>query len=608
MRSELRCDDVRVELSARLDGEIDARTEELVVEHLGTCRECRAHEERLQRIRHSIRVQPSPRVPDLTRSIMDRVASRPVGRGFAWPQIRTAAIAAAATALIVLGASLPGSDAPPDTARAAEIVRSIKTAARTLTSYHATFTVTELGWHPDVLRRRFSSEVWWRAPEKFRLQVRDLTVYPNADWPHNDIDLIASPRRYRIEEPSTCPTAALPRCSVFQGVETRTIVDRQPFDGNSRLPTDIALPLETLSSAEGLEVVEPGTYLGRDVERVRLPVAVALPLLRSIQVGGDWRAFHLRDRVELWIDRATWFPLRFIVTAGSSSDRSLWAQRMGYVSDRPGAELLDVQATRFSESNDFDPALFRSRVEGAVLDGGFTAQAVPGDLAAGVAGLEPYRVGSVRSQTISTFATGMYFLKVTSDRDRVGSAADLIDGSVVKVGEGFGLYHPASERSARKIDLFTRRGRTTLETNLPRTQLLRIAAPMASGSVIPSKIDGVLRLTETHLARTKALVPSWMPEGFVRTSALMSTADRTVTITYQRPETSFAGIRITQTPLVRRLQPTAEQTIAIELDDVVARWSFERSELEWIDGNVYRAVATSGGDLATAVQIARSLR
>jgi hypothetical protein len=47
--------------------------------------------------------------------------------------------------------------------------------------------------------------------------------------------------------------------------------------------------------------------------------------------------------------------------------------------------------------------------------------------------------------------------------------------------------------------------------------------------------------------------------------------------------------------------------VNVRIGGELGRWSFERSELEWIEDSVYRAVIVPGSDLGTALQIAESL-
>lgn len=185
--------------------------------------------------------------------------------------VRVASIAAAVAALLLV-ASLPfGGGPPPESAEASEITEEIRAAAQALDTYRASFSIVERGWNEDVGVRRFSARVWFDAPEEFRLQVRDLTTYPDDRWPENDVDLVANARRWWIAEPSTCPSEALPSCAVSEGSEERTVVQRQPFDGTSTLPTDIIVPLETLASSGDFSVLGRETVAGRSTIKVALP-------------------------------------------------------------------------------------------------------------------------------------------------------------------------------------------------------------------------------------------------------------------------------------------------------------------------------------------------
>jgi hypothetical protein len=388
------------------------------------------------------------------------------------------------------------------------------------------------------------------------------------------------------------------------------------------LPTDIAVPLETLSSANGLEILGPGRYLGADVQRVVLPYRQAIPLVEALEAGGSWRSFHPLDSVEIWIDTRTWFPLRFTVRAGDSPDRELWASRLGFGSDQPGEVLLDARATQFGEPDGFRPSLFQTPVSGAVQDGGFIptpVDEVAEEAPSFTAGLRPYRAGVTPfGQTILSYERGMNYMKISNDPRVRTALAYAGPADVVSLAQGRALYQPATETSGRRIDVFSDDGRTTVETNLPREQLLAIASSMGIRGRLPREITikggRVVRRIDAAEAGDLGFgtLPGWLPEGFTQTSALLtrSASGRTLTIHYQRPESSFGGfgIRIVQTPSIDRLPPSGEETVNIRLGALTARWSFERSELEWIDAGVYRAIATSDGDLASAVHIARSLR
>ena len=195
MKPESICEQMRVEISARLDGEVDRATESLLSEHLATCKECRAYERQLSQVRRLVRVQAAERVPDLSGAIMDRIAALPSRNVRSlWPsRARIAAIAAAAAMLLLAGTVLPlNEEQPSDVAGATEIARRVRIAAAELKAYEATFTITERGWHPAVGERHFVVDVSYEAPETFMLEMRDRTDYPSSEWSANDVVLQAS--------------------------------------------------------------------------------------------------------------------------------------------------------------------------------------------------------------------------------------------------------------------------------------------------------------------------------------------------------------------------------------------------------------------------------
>ncbi|MDQ4058707.1 MAG: zf-HC2 domain-containing protein, partial [Actinomycetota bacterium] len=366
------CEALRVDISARLDGELDeARARELD-EHLEACAACRDYEGRMRSVRRAMRVRSAEPVPDLTAAIMQRVEGQRarVARRRDWGTgARVAAVAAAVAALLVFATSVPFTDRQPESAVASEIVQEVRAAAKELTSYQATFSIVERGFTHGVGRRRFTAKVLYDAPERFRLTVRDDTVYPDPRWPANDISLIANPSRWWIEQPRTCPVEVLFECSVPQGTSEQTVVKRQPFDGTSTLPTDIIVPLETMASSGDFDVLGRDRITGRPAIKVSMPFREALPLVTALQPGGLWRGFHPSDEVEIWLDEQTWFPLRFRVSADASAERAQWAELHGY-RDLPGDTLLSVTARRFSRGS-LARDRFKPPVDGTIRFGEF---------------------------------------------------------------------------------------------------------------------------------------------------------------------------------------------------------------------------------------------
>ena len=626
MKPETTCAGVRGDLSALIDGELSAERAAVVEAHLAGCASCRAEETSLRAVRRLVRVQAVEDIPDLAPKIMARVGAGRVQALDPWRErFRIAAVSAAAAALIVLGASLPF-DRTGDIAAASDITHEVRAAARVIDQYRATFQIVERGWHPKVAVRRMTADISFRSPEDLRLEVRDRTDYPSKQWPPNDVSLVATSAKWWIQEPSSCPPAALPQCAspvTWAGVtERRVVVDRQPFDGSSSLPTDIVLPLETLASAESFDVEGTATIAGRRAYELNLTYRHAVPLVKALQAGGAWREFHPLDPVALWIDAETWFPLAFEVTAGTSPDRALWAERLD-LDDRPDATLLRVTATEFSEPVGAPSEIFKVPSRGLKRDGGFT-ETIDVDVPEPtyVAGLSPYRSGeTAEGYELATYTAGMNYLKVVSGA-RLVSASALQSAEEIELpgNKGVAYYRPATETLGRRIDVIVgRNGVIQLHTNLPRAELIRIAASLPDrGRTVDrfSKGSGVaVRRVDPDGAfgtfRFSA-EPGYMPSGYEARSATRAvTVDgvRTLTVYLRQAEAEFdgSGIRVVQSAPVDFLPPSSEEFVEVRIGDRIGRWAVERGELEWLDGRTYRAVSVPSVDLYTAVRIAESM-
>jgi hypothetical protein len=600
---ELACSTARVEISARIDGECDAATIQAVDAHLATCEECRQHEAALRGVRRTLRLQVAGEVPDLTTAIVQRLSSEAARRPHreAWTtRIRVASIAAAAAALFVIGPSLPFVEHPPDTAGASEIAQRVRAAARSLMAYTASFEITERGWHPSIPTRHFSAEIYYEAPEKFKLVVRDLTSYPSRRWPRNNVDLVAGASRWWIREPATCPAEALPGCPTTTRVEERTVVRRRPFDGITSLPTDIVVPLETIASSGDFDILGHGEVIGRPAYRIALSYKQALPLVRALQAGGSWRAFDPLDRVEVWIDSQTWFPLRFEVSSGRAQP------------------ALAVAATSFSEPRDIGDDVFAAPSDGIVTTERF--RPLPfGEVGTAftpsfTAGLDPYRAGDIPSGSIVAYADGMTWLKV--ERLEAPGVPELT-AEELPLGAGWGYYQPADESFKRRIDILMRRGRIHLESNLPRADLLRVAEStgVAGRRAPPRTTRRGLELKRVTLeeASSSAYVktPTYLPPAYRFSTAVVGRFrnEESVAIYYRAPEAEYEsfGVRLTQEANIQTLPPSSEEWVEVAIDGVRGRWSAARGEIEWIDHQTYRAVAAPAFDLATTLRIARSL-
>lgn len=599
MKVDLTCAQVQIELSARLDQEVDSETSRLLDAHLEECSECRAYEDALRSVKRAVALQPAPVARDLAPSvtaqlIRDSMSRRSERRSL----LRTAIAAAAVTALVLSGALVPWQERSPDVALASEITRAVQGAASEITSYHATFDVTERGWHDDIPERHLTAEIWFRAPEHLRFELRDHTSYPGPGWPTNHVTLMASPRRWVLEETASCPTAALPGCEISPEPETRALKNRQPFDGSTPLPTDLILPLETLSEESGLTVIGRTSVNGREAHQVALEYWQAAPLVRSLQVAGRWHKFPARARVDLWLDTETWFPLRFSVRSG-------------------GASLL-VENTAF-DATLVDESTFELPGGIRASDGGFRSSEADGPLPGNIAGLDPYRMGVTRDgQRIATFSDGLTWLRVLSDDDTRPTLATFAS-ELVELSEGdFGYVEPSTDPLRRTVEVIGNRRRVRIESNLPRGALLEVAASVPIAGRAFDRIetrDGttIERVSAAALEELGyAVSPTYLPPGFEFSTAFVSRSHKDsqqLTVYYRRPDSAAGStdIRVVHAPGYSVLPPTSENLVSVKIGGLRARWSPQRSELEWLDGSTYRAVSVPAFDLETAAVIARGL-
>lgn len=645
----MRCEAAQRELSARLDDEVRPPVTAALDAHLASCASCRGFEARARRLRLLTRVSPAQPVPDLVPAIMDRVrreaagrARRPVTRrlprpGPAWGRAAVAFAAGALVAALVV-AGLPGVRRGLGPALAAEIPDRVVAASTSITGYRATFDIIEQHFHPRVPVRRFDARVTFAAPERFRAAVTDTTSYPSAAWPRNDTVLSVDGDRWLSRGPATCPRESLPSCAPG-GEEVRRVTGREPFDGDAPLPTDIVLPVGTLSGSERVRVVGEGEELGRETILVELANRDAVPLFGWLHAVGSWRPVFPLDRVVVSLDAESWFPLAYEVRAAWSPDRAAWAQANTLPIERPGTLLLRVEARSFRPEGGRPPGL--PELEGArdhgfrrvplsrlAAEGGGPA-VIPNDLA----GLRPYRAGTFASggrpsdEILLSFSRGLAWLKLRQTRswDQPHLFGDVghLAAPVILPGGGVAYYEPATATLGRRLSIHAPGIDLYLEANLPRPALLRIAGSIpVEGMEIPEGWrevrwrGGTLRL-HVPLDGAKREVPSLrvpspdaLPAGYrLSTVHLVEQDGRTGAAVYFRrlgAELDGVGIRYFQVEGDRLAPPLDPDVQRVRVDEVIGRYSPGRGELEWVEDGVYRSVTAPTLDLSMLLEVARS--
>ncbi|MGH2725298.1 MAG: zf-HC2 domain-containing protein [Actinomycetota bacterium] len=640
----MRCEVAERELSARLDGEGDRRPGAALEEHLASCARCRAFAAGTERLRILARFEAVEPVPDLVPRIMAEVR-REAGRGTVrtlaprvprWSRYAVAFAAGLVAAAVLVG-GLPGIRPGPAPALATEIPGRIAAASTEVTAYQAEFRVVERGYHRRVPERSFTTRVSFRAPERFRAAITDATAYPSVRWPRNDVVLAVDADRWLLDGPATCPREALPACATG-GRETRRVTGREPFDGDALLPTDIVLPVRTLVGTDRVRVIGQRRVLGRDAVTVELAYRDAVPLFAYLHAGGSWRPFFPQDRVLVSLDAESWFPLRYEVLPAPGLERTRWADRNGLPSESADRAVFEATATSFRTGlpAGWEPL---GPFPGPVLDEGFRDEALEGFPGPGgpvvpsdLAGLEPYRVGSFvgggrpEDEVLLSFTRGLAWLNVLQTRswtepELFGDVGDLA-ARVELPGGGVGYYEPATATLGRRLSIHARDMDLYLETNLPRANLLRVAASLpVEGRPVPERWlvrrwpGGIVRaqvtLDEARSTLPQLLLPARLPDGYrLWTVHVVTAKGRSgVAVFFRRPgsELDGVGIRLFQAAGQALAPPMDPDVLAVRVRGVTGRYSPTRGELEWVEDGVYRSLGGTALDLGGLLAVARSL-
>jgi hypothetical protein len=670
----MKCEQVERVLSSSMDDPVAPPMPEAVQAHAESCPRCRAFARGAWRIRKVARFETALPVPDLAPAILERIAAeaapgaellpgsrrsprrRPLHRAVrrvvaghpAHPLRRVVAAGIAAGLLagfVLTGGLLPrrGSDT---SALASEIPQHLVAAAENLRGYRATFDVLERHWAPAVPRRTFVARVAFRAPEGFLVRVHDTTAYPSGSWTRNDLTLVTDGRFWAASGTEPCPDGVPPPCPVGPPVLQR-VVNRPPFDQSTPMPTDVIVPMTVLAAADRVHVLGSGRADGRPAVAVGVRYQDATPLFSYLRFLGSWRPFFPQDRVVVWLDRATWFPLSYAVYPAGGPERARWAGQVGLGREPSGRPVFRATVRRFTEhvppERTFSPRAARRPgvvARPSVLDEGFVDLPLQG-VGRGIAPPVPRFTGGLRlvrfgqlprtevrpyRETTAAYANGLAWLTISrvlhwaeARPFGVGPFAQPIE----LPGRGPALYEPATSTSARRVSLHTPSGEILVSTNLPFDALRRVAsslplraipAPRAwrvhpwSGGVVEDDLSPAAAL---HRAGFRALTPSWLPSGYRASAAELVRTPRVrgVTVAYRRPaaELDGIGLRLYQAA-GQALPPPAGDEQAVAVAGMLGRWSPTDHELEWVSRGVYHSLTAPSFELSTALRIAASLR
>jgi outer membrane lipoprotein-sorting protein len=650
------CERARRAISERMDGErLSSRVSAAVDHHVAGCAACAAFEAGAWKLREAARFEVAPAVPDLVGSIMSAVeretqepapvrlrllAGGRARRPLLPRRIRLAPMAAALAVGLVAGSvAVGGPWQRPEglSVDAAEVTRGVASAATTLSAYQARFAVTEYHFSPDVPVREFSMNVWFQAPERFRLDVVDHTQYPSNDVTPTDLELIVNGSSWYSVGPSACPIDVCPPAPTV-------VENRVPFSSATPAPTDLILPVTSLADANQLKVVGNGSVLGHPAIEVRLPFERAEPLFPFLSLGGSWRSFFPDDQVDMWLDAKSWFPLSYTVYPAAGRERDEWALRFGLPDESPQQPIFQVAA--LSVDQEPPPAgTFRIPETKGVRDQ--AARPVSISQASRETGFQPVQPAELDGlalyqvvlppatpaeakpqQTLITYSKGLVWLKLGETR---GWTSNTLYGPVglqaqeVSLANGsIAYYEPATADQGRRLSIHAAGTDLYVETNLSRDKLLHLAGSLpVTGIPIPAawavrrSPEGVTE--RVTLAQAAAQMPitillpasEALPAGYEVASAeiVRLHEDTALNVYFQQRDTDLGTgpIRLHE-EVAKKLPPASSAAQSeVEVRGVMGRWTSDRNQLEWVEQGVYLSLDAGGLSLADLLAVAESL-
>ena len=596
------CEQARLHLSMAADGELPAGRAGPLAEHLATCPDCDAFQERLGAIRQRLRFEPVGAVPDVAPLVMAAVrhAALPVPthhrpRG---PGRRLVPLAAAFLAGTLVGATFIGlGGRRPAQVALADLPARVVAAQRTLTSLAADVSLVERGWHPGVPERTFSGRLRYAAPESLDLELADRTAYPSAAWVRNDVTLVVTGARWWTRGPRGCPVEAQPGCTPPAPL-VRLVERREPFADATPVPLDLVTPVRSFTPAVPPAGLGTRRIDGRAALGVATTAAQVAPLLAGLAPAGNLRAVHPADRVELWLDRQRLVPLALRVLVAGGAERQRWAAARGY-RDPPGQAALELTLHRVVLNRPLGPGAFPPPPPGVrAEDAGFrdlpAAAAGPGGQAGGQgfpdpswlpAGFRPYRAGQVGGGgpgvAVRTWTDGRAWVKLRVTRDWPGGRLFGDLGALVRpLGVGAGVAY-ASEDGSR-IGLHAASVDLAVTGSLAPGELAAVVAglPLAGRPVPAGWAEGATGTLPAALAAAPGLL---VPRGLVGFGAPAVRVDgSTVTLAYPGPGTR--GFLLVQARGGRLAPPLDADVRGVRVRGSDGRWSAARGELEWVEG------------------------
>jgi hypothetical protein len=493
----MRCERAQPLLSARMDGATVSRAASAAVDaHSDGCAACTTFVERSERVRVAVRIRPAMPVPDLVEPIMSAVAAESPVRRRLRPRPRSIvprsagdgrrALAAAAVIGLVVGSVAVGGPWRPAAEQPiaiATVAGNVRAAAASLEAYSATYSIVERGLSREVPERRLEVDVAFLDPQRFRMDVRDQTAYPPG-WTPTDLTY--------IEDAPASFTSATVGCVVVGTAcptERTRYESTSTFSAETPLPIDLIVPIATFGSTDGIRVIGTEPLGGRGTVHVAMAFDRATPLFPFLRIGGTWRPFFAGDRVDLWLDGSTSFPVRATITPSTALARDAWETRHSLPPERADVPILEMDAltirddppdgSRFAIPDiadpDVRPASLAARLGYVPVTPAETVglELVSASIPGGTDGAMP--------RSLLVYARGLDYLRI-AEHPSWGGPGPFgpvgADAEEIALGGGVARFAPADDLYGNRVAIHAEDTDVYLESNLPRADLLAVAGSL----------------------------------------------------------------------------------------------------------------------------------
>jgi hypothetical protein len=405
------------------------------------------------------------------------------------------------------------------------------------------------------------------------------------------------------------------RCPAEPATATRAVTDREPFSAASPVPLELVTPVDSFTLAAAPADLGARTVAGRPAVGVRVTAAQVAPFLAGLGAGIDLRPAHPADPVDVWLDDHDLVPLELVVRAGDDPGRARWARARG-VDDRPGGVVIRFTVTALAVNAGVAADAFAAPAGPASAgDEGFHPAAGEGGggprPAHLPAGFHPYRTGTVTTPggpavSVQSWTDGRAWLTVRSTRAWPGGRlfGDLgPDVRPVRLARGGGQAYASAD--GRRVAVHAPGLDVVVQGSLPARTLLALAADLGlRGRPVPAGWPEAATATppEAAAALPGVLVPAG-GGGFAAPAVRVEggTVDQVVSGAGDR------GYALVQVRADHLPPPSDGDEVGVAVRGTTGRYSYERGQLEWVEGGIARSLRSPTLGLAELVAVAESL-